>query len=159
MNNSNDTWYMNLALEQALKAQALEEVPIGAVIVDPQGKVISEGHNLKESKNNPCGHAEIIVLEKAGAALENWRLLGCTVYVTLEPCPMCMMALVHSRVSRVVFGAYDIKGGSLSLGFNFDHNPKLNHEFKICGGVNHFECSKILSDFFRLKRSYYKKLK
>ena len=144
---------MSIALEEAERADRMNEVPIGAVLVSSDQKIIARGHNLKESSFHPLDHAEIMVLNEGGKQLRSWRLDGCTLYVTLEPCPMCMHALVHARVARLVFGAYDPKGGSLSMGYNFHNNKLMNHRFSVIGGLKHFECSKIISDFFRLKRS------
>lgn len=132
---------------------------MGAIIVDSQGKVLSSSHNEKEAKNNPCGHAEILALQSAGKESSSWRLQGATLYVTLEPCPMCLMAMTHARINKVVFGTYDYKGGALSLGYNLHNDSRLNHKFKVIGGVKHLECSKILSDFFKEKRQFYKSKK
>lgn len=149
----NDFWFMGLALEQAEQAFSEDEVPVGAIVVSPDGRAVSMAHNLKESSSRPLDHAEILALNLAGEGQKSWRLDGHTLYVTLEPCPMCLSAMVHARISRLVFGAYDFKGGSLSLGFNFHSYSPLNHHFAVTGGVRHYDCSKILSEFFRLKRS------
>jgi tRNA(adenine34) deaminase len=149
-------WFMNLALEQADLAYRAHEVPVGAVLVSPAGEVLSSQHNLKESHFNPIAHAEMLTLTEGAKKLHNWRLTDCYLYVTLEPCPMCLTALVQARVKACIFGAYDQKGGALSLGYHLHRDKRLNHQFSIVGGVMHFECSRILSQFFRERRTSYR---
>ncbi len=149
-------WFMNIALEEAELAYKASEVPVGAVLVSPDGAIISKKFNLKETQFNPTGHAEILCLEDAGKKIQNWRLSDCTLYVTLEPCPMCLSAMVQARVGRCVFGTYDSKGGALSLGYHLHQDKRLNHQFSMMGGVKHFECSKLLSQFFKDRRNVYK---
>ncbi len=148
-------WFLGLALEQAELAFKAQEVPVGAVLVSQNGDVLSKQHNLKESEFNPTAHAEILAIVDGAKKLQNWRLSDCTLYVTLEPCPMCLAALVQCRVRKCIFGAYDPKGGALSLGYRFHSDKRLNHQFSIMGGVKHFECSKLLSHFFRERRTGY----
>jgi tRNA(adenine34) deaminase len=150
-------WLMDEALIEADKAYRIDEVPIGAVVVDSSGTILSRSHNIKEKNHNPCGHAEILAITEAAKKLNNWRLLNCSLYVTLEPCPMCLSAMVQARIDTLYFGAYDPKGGSLSLNYNFYKDQKFNHAFAVIGGLRHFECSKILSTFFREKRTNYNK--
>ena len=147
---------MNLAGEEASKAFKLGEVPVGCLIVDKDRRVIASAHNLKETNKFSCHHAEILAIEKASQALGAWRLLGCTAFVTLEPCPMCLSAFLQSRIESLVFGAYDPKGGAISLGYNFAKDSRLNHSFQVIGGVSHYEHSKTMSDFFRQRRKGYK---
>ncbi len=149
-------WNMNLALEQAELAYRLGEVPVGAICVSGQGKILSRAHNLKESTSNPCGHAEVLALIGAAKNLNEWRLLNATLYVTLEPCPMCFDAIRQARLKNVIFGAYDLKGGALSLGYFFHKDKRLNHNFQVMGGICHFRCANILSSFFKEKRNRYK---
>ena len=150
-------WFMNIALEEAEIAYKLGEVPVGAVLVDANGAVISKQHNLKEAHLNPTGHAEILAIIESCKKLDNWRLSGCTLYVTLEPCPMCLSAMAQARISHCVFGAYDMKGGALSLGYRIHQDKRLNHAFKMTGGIKHFEGSKLLSQFFKERRRNYPK--
>jgi len=152
-----DQWLMDSALKLAEKAYKIGEVPVGALIVDCNGKIISEAHNLKEECFDPTGHAEIIAIKEAAKKLESWRLSDCTLYVTLEPCPMCLASLVQSRIKKVVFGAYDPKGGALSLGYFLNKDKRLNHRFGIHGGINHYKCSRLISSFFKERRKGYKK--
>jgi tRNA(adenine34) deaminase len=152
----NYNWCMELALEQAELAYRQGEVPIGAVIVDEGGKLLAKAHNLKESVYDPTGHAEIKVIQQAAQQLNNWRLLNCTLIVTLEPCPMCLSAMVQARIKRVIFGAYDKKGGAISLGHNLHQDKRLNHQFESIGGINHYKCSKVLSSFFKQRRNSYR---
>jgi tRNA(adenine34) deaminase len=138
------------ALQEALKAQALDEVPVGAIVLK-DGKIIGRGHNRRETDQDPIAHAEILAIQDAARALGSWRLIDCTLIVTLEPCPMCLSACQQARVSEVVYGAADPKGGALSLGFQSHSDPRLNHRFP----VQHTPdpaCGQILSDFFRNKR-------
>ena len=148
---------MGEAIKEAESAFSIGEVPVGAVIVNSQNQIISKAHNLKESTQDPCGHAEIIAIRKAAEILKSWRLLDCTLYVTLEPCPMCMGAIVQSRLKSLIFGAYDVKGGAITNGFNLHQNQKLNHRFNVIGGVGHYDCSNLLSSFFKQRRLFYKK--
>ena len=141
---------MKIALQQAVKAAKINEVPIGAVIV-MNNKIISKGYNKRECKKNALLHAEIIAIEKACKKLKSWRLSDCELYVTLEPCPMCMGAIINSRISKVVFGAYDKKAGSCGSVVNLNDYP-YNHHPEIIGGVLEKECSSILSDFFSTLR-------
>lgn len=145
-------WCMRLALDEAQAAYRLGEVPVGAVVVDAKGEVIAKAHNLKEATHNPCGHAELLAIQAAAQKIQGWRLEECTLYVTLEPCPMCLAALGQARVKQVVFGAYDAKGGALSLGYPLHRDQRLNHRFSMMGGVLHYECSKLLSQFFKERR-------
>jgi len=148
---------MGEAIKEAEMAFSNGEVPVGAVIVDSQNRIISKAHNLKESNNDPCGHAEIIAIRQASKKLENWRLPGCKIYVTLEPCVMCMGAIVQSRLKNLIFGAYDPKGGAISNGFNIHQSIDLNHRFLVTGGVEHYTCSNLLSSFFKERRLFYQK--
>lgn len=143
---------MRTALDLAHKAYSQGEVPVGCVVVDNSGKVIGKGQNLKEKHNDASLHGEIVTLRVAAQSLKSWRLNGCSLYVTLEPCPMCLAAMVQFRIGKLFFGAYDPKGGAISLGLPFYKNHKFNHNFPVCGGLLHYECSKILSDFFRQRR-------
>ena len=154
---ANDEWYLKIAMEQSDKAYRLGEVPVGAIIVDENGKIIGEGYNTKEKTHDPTGHAEIIAIKNAAKKLSNWRLSNCTLYVSLEPCPMCMASLSQARIKRVVFGAYDPKGGALSLGYYIHRDKRLNHRFQVTGGLNHYSCSRTLSSFFKERRKGYKK--
>ncbi len=154
-----DIYLMNLALEAAEDAYDMNEVPIGAVIVSESGEILSKSHNIKEKDNNPCGHAEIIAIKDACQKIESWRLIGCRIYVTLEPCPMCLSAIGHARLGQCIFGAYDLKGGALSLGYNLYKDKRLNHTFSIAGGLQHYRCSSLLSKFFREKRDQHKNYK
>ncbi len=155
MNQSELNWHMKLALEEAQKAWWGNEVPIGAIVVDGYGKILSRASNKKETKFHACDHAEILAINEAGEHLESWRLLDCTLFVTLEPCPMCLYAMVQARIKNLVFGAYDSKGGALSLGYNFMKDKRFNHRFDVMGGVMHYEASKMLSNFFKERRSNY----
>ena len=156
MNLKDHLWNMSIALQMAEEAYKEDEVPVGAVIVDKHGKVLSRARNKKEKYNDPCGHAEIIAIREAAHDLSQWRLLDTTLYVTLEPCPMCLSAALQARVKRVVFGAYDPKGGAISLGYLINNDARLNHKIEMVGGVNHYECAQLMSNFFRHKRSRYK---
>lgn len=146
---------MGLALEEAHKASTMDEVPIGAVLVSNTGEVLSRAHNIKEKNHNPLGHAELLVIQESSKKTKDWRLTGATLYVTLEPCLMCVGAMWQSRIERLVFGAYDSKGGFLSLNYNLHQDTRLNHQLTVMGGVKHLECGKLLSEFFRLKRKNY----
>jgi tRNA(adenine34) deaminase len=157
-NNFQDQlWLMDEAILEAEKAYREDEVPIGAVITDSSGAILSRAHNLKEKLYNPCGHAEILAISEAAKKIANWRLIDCSLFVNLEPCPMCLSAMIQARIGSLYFGAYDPKGGSLSLNYNFYKDQKLNHTFAVVGGLRHFECSRLLSRFFREKRNSYNK--
>lgn len=149
-------YYMKLALEEAQSGFLADEVPVGAIIVSKHGELLASSFNLKEKSQDVTGHAEIIALKEAAKRIGSWRLEGASIFVTLEPCIMCMSAIGQSRIKNLYFGAYDKKGGALSLGMNINDNKKLNHAFNVCGGIKHYECSKIISDFFKQKRKTYK---
>ncbi len=156
MKYSEHSWSMSLALDEAQRGYDLGEVPVGAIVTDEVGQVISVGHNIKELENDPCGHAEIVALRMACQKRGNWRLSGCKLYVTLEPCAMCLAACVHARISQLVFGTYDYKAGAISLGYNLYKDSRLNHSFDVIGGVRHYETSRLLSTFFRERRKNYR---
>ena len=143
---------MGLALEEARLAAAAGEVPVGAVVVR-DGRVVGRGHNRRESWGDPLAHAEMIALAEAAARQEGWRLHGCSVYVTLEPCAMCAGAMVNARVDRLVFAAPDPKGGFCGSLGNLVREPRLNHRIAVCSGVLAEESSAMLRAFFRRLRS------
>lgn len=147
---------MSEALDLAQVAYNKNEVPVGCVITNSHGEILAKSFNTKEQEQNSIHHAEILAIEEASKKIGSWRLIDCHLFVTLEPCPMCMSAIIQSRLSKVYFGAYDVKGGAVSLGFNLHNNQKLNHQIAISGGFRHLECSKLLSDFFKSKRKQYK---
>lgn len=153
-----DEYYMQLALEQARLAEQLDEVPIGAVVVY-EGKVIAQGYNRREIDNDPAGHAEFIAIKKASEHLGVWRLLGCTVYVTLEPCVMCAGLMHQSRIERCVYGAADPKAGALGSLYSINSDARLNHCFEVTPGVCAEECASMLRQFFRKKRERNKERK
>lgn len=146
-----DEKFMSLALNEAKKAEAIDEVPIGCVIVK-DNKVIARGHNLRETKKDPLGHAELVAIKKASKKLMNWRLEDCDLYVTLEPCIMCSGAIIQSRIRRVIFGAYDPKGGAISSSINVFGAKNINHHPEIVPEVLKDECSSILTNYFKKKR-------
>jgi len=148
--NDKDEYFMNYAITLAEKAYDLGEVPVGAVLVR-KDKVISEGYNLRENGKCALRHAEIDVIRRGCASLGGWRLPGCTLYVTLEPCPMCAGAIVNSRIERVVFGAYDARSGAFGSMINLNSYP-LNHKPEIVGGVLEAECSALMRRFFEKLR-------
>jgi tRNA(adenine34) deaminase len=147
---SHSKW-LEKALELARQAATEDEVPVGAVIVDSQGQLIGQGYNLREKDQNPVAHAEVLAIQDAARSLNSWRLSGCTLYVTLEPCPMCLAACQQARVNAVFFGARDPKGGALSLGYELHQDKRFNHRFTVTQ-VESPECGAILSEFFSRKR-------
>ncbi len=148
-----DEVYMKLALAEAEKAFVLGEIPIGAVLVDGQGEVITAGHNRRESWHDATAHAELIVIQAACRKLKKWRLSGLTLYVTIEPCPMCAGALIMSRIDRVVYGSPDYKAGAAESLFNVVDNKALNHQLKVRAGVLEDQCTEIMKRFFAQCRS------
>lgn len=147
----NDEGYMNLAIAEAKKAELIDEVPIGCIIVK-NNEVIASAFNKRETSQQAIAHAEILAIQKANEVLGSWRLEGCSLYVTLEPCPMCAGAILLSRIERVVFGAFDKKGGCLGSCMNMYETKGFNHYPIVCGGVLKQECGNLLSDFFKKKR-------
>ncbi len=142
-----DIRFMRLALEQAREAEALGEVPIGAVVTC-EGELVAQAHNRREIDHDPAGHAEFLALKQAAHELGRWRLSGCTVYVTLEPCLMCGGLMQQSRIDRCVYGAHDSKGGALGTLYQIHDDTRLNHRFAVVSGVLENECAALLSDFF-----------
>ncbi|MCV9887380.1 tRNA adenosine(34) deaminase TadA [Metabacillus halosaccharovorans] len=144
----NDQYYMKLALDEAEKAKEIGEVPIGAVIV-LNNTVISSAHNLREREQRSIAHAEILAIDKACKEIGSWRLENATLYVTLEPCPMCAGAIVLSRIGRVVYGASDPKGGCAGTLMNLLQEERFNHQVDLTKGIEEQACSELLSSFFR----------
>ena len=155
---SDDEKFMKEALRQAKKAYAMEETPIGCVLVH-EGKIIARGYNKRNKKKNTLAHAEIIVIDKASRVLGDWRLEECTMYVTLEPCPMCAGAIVQARIPKVVIGSMNPKAGCAGSVLNLLEVEGFNHKVKITRGVLEEECSTMLSDFFKELREKKKRLK
>lgn len=154
--STQDAEYMQLAIEQAKIAESYDEVPIGAVVVY-EGDVIARGYNRRELDEDPAGHAEFIALKKASEKLGHWRLSGCTVYVTLEPCLMCAGLMYQSRIDRCVYGARDPKAGALGTLYQINADERLNHRFEVTAGVLEDECAGLLSGFFAKLRARRKK--
>lgn len=148
---TNDIAYMQQALELAKQAATLGEVPVGAIVVK-DNVVIGRGNNSPIGLHDPSAHAEIIAMRQAAAYLGNYRLVGCTLYVTLEPCAMCSGAMQHARIEKLVFGASDPKTGACGSVINLMAEPKLNHHTQVIGGVLAIECGAVLSEFFRQRR-------
>ena len=146
-----DEKFMAEALKEAEKSANFDEVPVGAVIVK-DGKIIARGHNLRERKNDPTAHAEIIAIRKACKKLKSWRLEGCTIYVTIEPCSMCAGTLLWTRIQRIVYGANDPKGGALGSSYNLFEVKNINHKVEITRGVLENRCAELMTSFFRSKR-------
>jgi tRNA(adenine34) deaminase len=149
------TWddAMRLALDEARGALTTADVPIGAVVLDPAGVVVARGRNVREAEGDPTGHAEVVALRAAARALGEWRLTGCTLVVTLEPCTMCAGAAVLARVGRVVFGAYDDKAGAVGSLWDVVRDRRLNHRPEVVAGVLADESTALLEDFFEGQRS------
>jgi tRNA(adenine34) deaminase len=143
-----DRQWMGLAIAEAALAARIGEVPVGAVVVR-DGEVVGQGHNRRELDGDPLAHAELLALRQAAGRVAGWRLTGCTMYVTLEPCAMCAGALVNSRVARLVFGASDPKAGYCGSLGDLPRDPRLNHRLEVTGGVLAEECAELLQAFFR----------
>ena len=155
--SSAEDW-MHDALAQAREARALEEVPIGCVIVhEPTGRIVGRGYNRRILDNDPTAHAEMIAIRQAGIATGHWRLLDCALVVTLEPCPMCAGAIVNARIPRLIYGCDDPKAGAIKTLYQICTDPRLNHRVEVVAGVLAEECSEVLRAFFRDQRALGKK--
>ena len=150
--NRSDEKFMHLALVEAEKAGQMGEVPIGAILVSEDGRVLSSTHNRTIDLADPTAHAEILALREAALKINNYRLLNTTLYVTVEPCIMCMGAIVHARISKLVFGTGDPKWGAAGSLYNFAEDDRLNHRVAITNGVCQHECRRLMQKFFRGKR-------
>lgn len=151
-----DEYYIRQALGLAAQAYEADEVPVGAIIVH-QGRIIAAAHNQREMLRDPTAHAEMIAITQAAEAIGDWRLDQCTLYVTLEPCPMCCGALLQSRMKRLVFGALDPKAGAVQSLYTLGSDPRMNHQLLITSEVLAGDCGSILTQFFRQKRAQGKK--
>ncbi len=149
--SKDDSYWMGAALREAVKAGDRGEVPIGAVVVR-DGTILGRGHNLREGKQDPAAHAELIAIRKAAKRAGNWRLTDSTLYVTLEPCIMCMGLILLARIDRVVFGCHDPKGGAAGSLYDLSDDARLNHRVQLQSGIRQAECSALLTDFFRTLR-------
>ncbi len=152
MSSSDHEMYMMLALEQAHLASASGEVPIGAVLVDAQGRTLAAGYNQPISAADPTAHAEMMVVRRAAAQLQNYRLLSTTLYVTVEPCVMCMGALIHARIARVVYGAPDPRWGAAGSLYDFSRDTRFNHRVEVVSGICEAQCRSVMVDFFKKRR-------
>jgi tRNA(adenine34) deaminase len=160
VSSQTDLDFMQLALEEARAAEAAGEVPVGAIVVSPAGNIIARGNNRVLRDSDPSAHAEIVALRAAGKALSNYRLLaahegkmvGCTLYVTLEPCAMCAGAILHARIGRLVYAAPDPKAGACGSVLSVINHPALNHRVEVVSGVLADECGALLTTFFRARR-------
>lgn len=148
-----DIDYMKFAIIEAEKAASNNEIPVGAIIINETGDIIARGHNKVITLNDPTAHAEIIALRMAAQNLKNYRLINTSIYVTLEPCIMCMSAIIHARVKRLVFGAKDPKWGGAGSLYDFTSDNRLNHQIETYGGILNKEASYIIKKFFKNKRS------
>ena len=149
--SSIDFLMMKIALKEAMKGREIGEVPVGAVIY--RGKeILAKSHNRKEIDNDPSGHAEIIALRKAAKKLSNWRLTGCSIAVTLEPCPMCAGALVNARIDKLIYGCNDPKSGACNTLFKITTDPRLNHRITVISGIYKNDSKTLLQNFFKSKR-------
>jgi tRNA(adenine34) deaminase len=155
---SGEESWMRLALEQARAARAMQEVPIGCVVVyEPSGKVIGCGHNRRISDRDPTAHAEILAIREAAREIGDWRLEACALVVTLEPCPMCAGAIVNARIPRLVYGCDDPKAGAVRTLFRLCEDERLNHRVTVTAGVLAEECAEVLREFFKAQRLMGKK--
>jgi tRNA(adenine34) deaminase len=145
--------HMGLALAQARKAAAAGEVPVGAVLVSDNGEILAEAHNAPIAMQDPTAHAEILALRQAAAKVRNYRLPGATLYVTIEPCLMCVGALIHARIKRLVFGAADPKAGACVSLYRLPKDRRLNHRIEVLGGVREMECRELVQEFFQARRA------
>ncbi len=150
--NRTHEYFMKAALRQAQHAEAMDEVPVGAVIVK-DGRIVARGFNQREKANDPTGHAEMIAIRQAARKMKSWRLAGCSLYVTIEPCSMCAGAILWSRLDRVVYGARDPKGGALGSSYNLFEQKNLNHHPEIIEGVLSSDCQSVISQYFKRKRA------
>ena len=155
---SMDEQWMQQAMELAKQAEAQGEIPVGAIVVR-DNQIIGRGWNQPIQCHDPSAHAEMLAIREAGSHVGNYRLVGATLYVTLEPCPMCAGLLVHSRIERLVFGAQDLKTGAAGSLLNLLNDPRLNHQVQVEGGVLAEQCGQMLSDFFKTRRAQKKALK
>jgi tRNA(adenine34) deaminase len=151
MPSQDDAAWMELALEQAALAAQAGEVPVGALVIK-DGEIIGRGHNRNLLDNDPTAHAEIVALRQAAARVGNHRLSGCILFSTIEPCSMCAGALIHARITRLVYGAADVKAGAAGSVLAVLNHPRLNHQMEITSGILSERCSAIIQDFFRKKR-------
>ncbi len=158
MQHERDQYWMQYALALADKAELAGEIPVGAVLIKDE-QVIGEGWNMSICQHDPSAHAEMLAIRQGAIHLQNYRLLDTTLYVTLEPCAMCAGLLVHSRIHRLVFGAYDAKTGAVGSVVNLVQHPALNHQLQVTGGVLAELCGAKLSEFFRQRRLQHKRLK
>ncbi|MBR5909965.1 MAG: tRNA adenosine(34) deaminase TadA [Schwartzia sp.] len=147
-----DREYMAIALDEARLAMESGEVPVGAVLIDDEGGVVVRAHNMCEAERDATAHAEILAIREAGRKLTRWRLTGCTLYVTLEPCPMCAGAIMSARISRLVYGATDARAGAVESIFNIPGHPSLAPSPIITAGVMEDECKALLQSFFAARR-------
>ena len=152
IDNQSDLDYMHLALTEARAAEAAGEVPVGAIVVSPSGEILARGNNRVLRDHDPTAHAEIIAIRAAGLALANYRLTGCTLYCTLEPCAMCAGAILHARIARLVYAAPDPKAGACGSVLSVMNHPALNHRVQIVSGLLADESSALLTTFFRARR-------
>lgn len=150
-------YFMKLALQQAVEAFERDETPVGAVIVNSEKKIIGAASNQKIQLVDPTAHAEVLAITQAATAMGDWRLEGCTLFVTLEPCPMCAGAILQSRIPNVVFGAFDEKGGAVRSKFQLLEDQRLNHRCQVAAGVLQQDCADLLTAFFKQKRAMGKK--
>jgi tRNA(adenine34) deaminase len=150
--DSNHEHFMQMALTEALLAREMEEVPVGAVLVEASGRVLAAAHNETITRCDPTAHAEILVLREAAERIGNYRLLASAIYVTVEPCVMCMGAIIHARVGRVVYGAPDPKWGALGSIYDFAGDNRLNHRPEIVAGICAERCRRLMVDFFACRR-------
>ena len=147
----NDEKFMQEAIKEAKKAEEVNEVPIGAVIVH-NGEIIARGHNIRETSQETLSHAELVAIQEANQKIGSWRLEDCTLYVTLEPCPMCAGAIIQARIQRVVFGAQDPKAGCAGTLYNLLEDTRFNHQVEVLSGVLQEECADLLTLFFKKLR-------